>query len=316
MLSTSTDHSGTAGDQLADAAVGADPSEESKGGVLRREIAGLDALELAEAPAPGHIRRLWSLTWPKLAAIAISLTLWQLVVWSGWKPTYVLPGPVPVFEDLWSGLTDGILIKAARITMQRAIIGYSIALVVGVLIGGLVSQIKVLRVAVGSMITGLQTMPSIAWFPLAILLFKLSEGAILFVIVVGAAPAIANGLIAGTDNIPPVLLRAGRVLGARGFTLYRDIVLPASLPSFVAGMKQGWAFAWRSLLAGELLVIIASRPSIGFRLQASREFNDAAGLLATMIVILVIGIIVDSLFFGKIERAIRRRWGLIDNASK
>ena len=107
-------------------------------------------------------------------------------------------------------------------------------------------------------------MPSIAWFPLAILLFKLSEQAIMFVVVLGAAPSIANGLIAGVDHIPPILLRAGRVLGARGVTAYRHVVLPASLPSFVGGLKQGWAFAWRSLMAGELLVIIAGKPSIGF----------------------------------------------------
>jgi NitT/TauT family transport system permease protein len=131
----------------------------------------------------------------------------------------------------------------------------------------------------------------------------------------GAAPAIANGLISGTDNIQPVLVRAGRVLGARGLTLYRHVILPGSLPSFVGGMKQGWAFAWRSLLAGELLVIIASKPSIGFQLQSAREFNRAAQLLAVMIMILVIGIVVDSLVFGRLERSIRRRWGLVDAAT-
>ena len=281
---------------------------------MGREIAGLDALELAGSPRRELAARIWLATWPKVAAVAISLFLWQVVVWSGWKPEYVLPGPVPVFEELWEGLTQGNLVKATAITMQRALIGYAIAMVIGVAIGALVSQSRIMRSAIGSMITGLQTMPSIAWFPLAILLFKLSEQAILFVIVMGAAPAIANGLISGADNIPPVLLRAGRVLGARGAGLYRHVVLPGSLPSFVGGMKQGWAFAWRSLLAGELLVIIASKPSIGFQLQSAREFNRTAQLLAVMIVILVIGIVVDSVVFGRLERAIRRRWGLIDAA--
>jgi NitT/TauT family transport system permease protein len=155
-------------------------------------------------------------------------------------------------------------------------------------------------------------MPSIAWFPLAILLFKISEAAILFVVVLGAAPAIANGLIAGADSVPPILRRAGTVLGARGASLYREVVLPGSMPSFVAGLKQGWAFAWRSLMAGELLVIIADRPSIGVQLQVSRDFNDAVGLLATMVLILIIGIVVDTLVFGSLERTIRRRWGLVD----
>ena len=194
---------------------------------------------------------------------------------------------------------------------MRAVFGFSIALVIGLLLGLAVSRSARLRTAVGSLISGLQSMPSIAWFPLAILLFGLTETAIAFVVILGAAPAIANGLISGIDGIPPVLLRYGRVAGARDWTLYRRIVLPAALPSFVGGLKQGWAFAWRSLMAGELLVIIAQRPSLGARLQFAREFADAQGLLAMMIVILVIGIVVDQLY-GLADRWIRRRWGLVE----
>jgi NitT/TauT family transport system permease protein len=155
-------------------------------------------------------------------------------------------------------------------------------------------------------------MPSIAWFPLAILLFGLTEQAILFVVVLGAAPSVANGVIAGVDNVPRLLLRAGRMLGARGMAAYRHVILPAALPSFIGGLKQAWAFAWRSLMAGELLVIIASQPSLGVRLQLSRELNDAAGLLASMLVILIIGIVVDAVLFGNLDRAVRRRWGLVE----
>jgi NitT/TauT family transport system permease protein len=162
------------------------------------------------------------------------------------------------------------------------------------------------------MITGLQTMPSIAWFPLAIVLFGLTEGAMMFVVILGAAPAIANGVITGVDHIPPLLLRAGRVLGARGLAAYRHVILPAALPGFVAGLKQGWAFAWRSLMAGELIVIIAKRPSLGQQLEFTRGNQDYPGLVATMLVILVIGIVIDSVFFGRIERTIRRRWGLVE----
>jgi len=177
-------------------------------------------------------------------------------------------------------------------------------------LGLAVSQVKVLRTALGSLITGLQTMPSIAWFPLAILLFKLSEEAILFVVVIGAAPSVANGLISGIDHIPPLWLRAGRVLGAKGLTAYRHVVLPAALPEFVSGLKQGWAFAWRSLLAGELLVIIAKRPSLGVQLQYSREFADSTGLLAVMAIVLIIGILADAVAFGSLDRFLRRRRGL------
>ncbi|MDQ4131924.1 MAG: ABC transporter permease subunit, partial [Actinomycetota bacterium] len=201
------------------------------------------------------------------------------------------------------------------ITMRRALTGYALAVVVGSVVGASVARVRPLRTAVGSLITGLQTMPSIAWFPLAILLFQLSEQAILFVVVLGAAPAIANGLITGTDHIPPLLLRAGRVLGASRLELYRHVALPACLPSLVAGLKQGWAFAWRSLMAGELLVIIANRPSIGVQLQVARDLADATGLLATMIVILAIGIVVDSALFATAERFVRRRWGLVDSAA-
>jgi NitT/TauT family transport system permease protein len=158
-------------------------------------------------------------------------------------------------------------------------------------------------------------MPSIAWFPLALLLFKISEGAILFVIVIGGAPAVANGIISGIDHIPPILLRAGRVLGARGIDRYRFVVLPAALPGFISGLKQGWAFSWRSLLAGEILVIISNKTSLGQQLQFDREFADAPGLLATMLVILVIGIVLDSQVFGRLDTLIRRRWGLIDTAT-
>ncbi len=158
-------------------------------------------------------------------------------------------------------------------------------------------------------------MPSIAWFPLAILLFQLSEKAILFVVVLGAAPSIANGIIAGIDHIPRVLLRAGRMMGANGFSRLMHVVLPAAAPSFVAGLKQGWAFAWRSLMAGELLVIIASRPSLGSSLQFAREMSDAEGLLAAMMMILIVGLLVDALIFSRLDLAVRKRWGLVEGHS-
>jgi NitT/TauT family transport system permease protein len=188
------------------------------------------------------------------------------------------------------------------------------AIAIGVVIGAAVARIPVLRAAIGSMITGLQTMPSVAWYPLALLLFKLSEGAIFFVIVVGAAPSIANGLINGVDNISPVLLRAGKVLGAKRFDSFRYVVLPAALPAFVGGLKQGWAFAWRSLLAGEIIGGIAGY-SLGQQLAANRDIASAAGVQAVMIVLFTIGVLVDALVFGYAERKIRKRYGLVDVAA-
>jgi NitT/TauT family transport system permease protein len=216
-----------------------------------------------------------------------------------------------VYRELWHQLTDGTILDALRLTLVRAAKGYGLALVLGTIVGALVSRVTILRTAVGSMITGLQTMPSIAWFPLSLLLFKKSEAAILFVVVLGAAPSIANGVISGADTVPPLLLRAGKSLGARGFGLWRHVVLPASLPGYVAGLKQGWSFAWRSLMAGELLVIIPGHTSIGVQLQVARDLSDAVALVAAMVLIWVIGVVVDAAAFGSIERAVARRRGLL-----
>ncbi|HUP69136.1 MAG TPA: ABC transporter permease [Acidimicrobiales bacterium] len=281
---------------------------------LEEELAGLDALEEVLGRRPSRLAQLWSSLWPKLAAAVIALTIWQVAVWSNWRPEYVFPGPATVLSDLWHLLATGEFWRAVGVTMRRAVTGYALAVLIGSAIGLAVARVRPLRTAVGSLITGLQTMPSIAWFPLAILFFQLSEQAILFVVVLGAAPSIANGLISGVDHVPPLLLRSGRMLGARGLTLYRHVILPASLPAFVAGLKQGWAFAWRSLMAGELLVNLAGKPSLGANLIFARDVSDAPGLMAIMIVILVIGILVDGLF-ERADRAIRSRWGLIDAAA-
>jgi sulfonate transport system permease protein len=277
----------------------------------QRELAGLDNLELPLQPRQSSLHRLWSGAWPQLAAIGIALLIWQIVVLLELKPVWVLPGPVAVLGELWHDLTKDIrLFETIATTMRRAALGFGLALVIGSVIGLAVTRWKLLRTAVASLITGLQTMPSIAWFPLAILVFGLNEQAILFVVVLGAAPSVANGVIHGVDHIPRILLNAGRVLGARGLDKYRFVILPAALPSFISGLKQAWAFAWRSLMAGELLVIIAAQPALGVRLQLQREVSDATALIGTMIVILTIGIIVDLVIFGRVERRIRERRGL------
>ncbi len=281
--------------------------------LLDRELSGLDHLETALPSRRSRATRIWAAAWPKLLAVAIVLIVWQLVVWSGWKPEYVLPGPRAVWDSFVENFSTNM--DAAWTTLQRGFKGFAFALVIGTIVGALVARNRVLRSAIGSLITGLQTMPSVAWFPLAILLFKLGEGAIFFVVVLGAAPSIANGLISGIDHIQPILLRAGTVLGARRWKLFRYVILPAALPSFVAGLKQGWAFAWRSLLAGELIVLIPGQFSLGQQLDANRQLADSAGVIAVMIVILIIGILVDALLFGTADRAIRRRYGLVDTAA-
>jgi NitT/TauT family transport system permease protein len=277
--------------------------------VLDRELAGLDHLERSTTSRPPWWIRAWSILWPKLAAIAVVLAVWQFLVWREWRPVYVLPSPEAVFQRLWDDLGTAEFWEAVGHTVRRALIGFAASLAIGGLLGIAVSRVRVLRTAIGSLITGLQTMPSIAWFPLAILFFQLTEQAILFVVVLGAAPSIANGIIAGVDTVPPSFHRLARNLGARGMAYYRDIIIPAAMPTVLAGLKQGWAFSWRSLMAGELLVIIPGTQSIGTRLQFAREFSDAEGLIAAMIVILVIGLVVDAIF-NAIERRVLSRRGL------
>jgi NitT/TauT family transport system permease protein len=281
---------------------------------LNQLASGLDALEVPIPRRESRGRKLWRATWPKLLAVGIVFGLWEFLVLIGFKQKYhALPPPADAISFIFDNAS--IVGQAVQNTLGRAIYGYTIALIIGTTVGALVARIPVLRAGIGSMITGLQTMPSVAWFPAALLLFQLSEGAIIFVVVIGAAPSIANGLINGIDNISPVLLRAGKVLGAKRFSAFRSVILPAAMPSFIGGLKQGWAFAWRSLLAGELLVLIPGKYSLGQQLDVNRLNLDSAGVYGMMIVIFLVGVLVDTFVFSFAERSIRRRYGLIDQAT-
>lgn len=262
-------------------------------------------------------RWLWRSVWPKALAAGIVVVLWQVAVWADWKPAYILPSPGTVFDRLWHEMVGNArpsgsptLWHQLGVTLRRGAVGYALAIVVGTGLGVAVVQWRTIRLACGSLIAGMQTMPSIAWFPLAMLVFGLNDSAIMFVVILGAAPSIAAGVIGGIDEVPPSLVRAGRMLGARGIAHYRHIVLPAAMPAYVAGLKQGWAFSWRSLLAGELLVPIGGASSLGSALTYSRTVPDGAPwLFALMIVILVVGMVIDAIF-GCFTRRMRSRRGL------
>ena len=290
------------------------PAERATGAAdpIASELEGLDTLDAPLREREAALERLWRAAWPKLGAAAILLAGWQALVWSGWRPDYVLPGPATVFAELGELFRTARFWSAVATTLRRAGTGFALAIAIGTLVGVAVTRSRLLRGAFGAFLGGLQSMPSIAWFPFAILLFQLSEAAILFVVVIGASPSIANGLIHGIDHVPTLLLRAGRMLGARGLASLWHVVLPAALPDYVAGLRQGWAFAWRSLMAGELLVIIASRPAIGSQLHFARELSDAPALIALMLVVLAIGILIEGLGFGSVERWLRRQRGLVD----
>lgn len=278
-------------------------------------IAGLDNLDVVPSQqASGRLRaRAWAATWPKLLALVLALAIWELVYLSGFKHA-ILPGPASTLRNLWDQLHHGLIWQAIGVTLRRAVIGFAIALVIGTVVGALVSRIRPLRAGFGSLITAVQTLPSIVWVPFAIILFGASTQAILFVIVMTAAPAIANGLIAGADYLPPLLLRAGKTMGLRRLSLYRHVILPATLPAFVGGLKQGWAFGWHGLIAGEVVVLILGQPSLGVLLSNDQDQADMASAIAVILVILVIGIVVD-LLFNVVNGRIRRRWGVAESAA-
>jgi len=233
--------------------------------------------------------------------------LWELVVRLKLWPTYLFPAPVQVWESLVTGFKDRTFIVAIAVSLKRIAIGYGISIACGGALGILISKFKLLDETFGGLVLGLQTLPSICWLPLAILWFGLNEQAILFVVIMGALFSITIATDAGIKNVSPIYLKAGRNMGARRWRLFMHVILPASLPTVISGLKQGWSFAWRSLMAGELLFVSLG---LGHLLMMGRELNDMGQVLAVMFIIACISILVDKLVFGRIEANVRMRWGL------
>lgn len=255
--------------------------------------------------------RAWRATWPKLAAVAVVVVIWELLVIAGWRSRTLLPAPGTVLARLGGLLQTGDFYRATAITLARAAAGFVVAVLAGAAVGVGCAVSPTLRSAIGSVITGLQSFPSIIWAPFALLIFvRQPEEAILFVVVMGAAPSVASGLITGVDHVTPATIQAGRVLGGEGLWLYRHLVLPASMPYFLGGLRQGWAYGWRSLMSAELIVFLVDRPSLGQQLQAARQHTDMPTLLGLMTVILVIGIGADQ-FFAYADRRVREQHGLL-----
>ena len=229
--------------------------------------------------------------------------LFNLKLW----PSYLFPSPEQVGETLVVGFKDRSFPIAILITMKRLLIGYGLSIFFGVPIGLLIGKIKVLDETFGGFFVGIQTLPSICWLPLAILWFGLSESAILFVVVMGALMAISIGTHDAVKTMPPIYTRAAMTLGVRGLRLYREIILPAALPGIVTALKQGWTFAWRSLMSGELLF---ENPGLGHLLQKARGGNDMPLVVAVMIIIMTLGWSVDRFIFSALEQRLRRQRGM------
>lgn len=238
----------------------------------------------------------------------ILIGLWQglslLKIW----PEYIFPTPVGVVKTLIAGFEDKTFIIGILISMKRILIGYGLSVIIGLCLGLLIGRVKTLDETFGSLVLGFQALPSICWLPLALLWFGLSESAMQAVVILGSLFSIIIGADTGVKNVPPIYIRAARTMGASGFRLYTKVIMPAALPSIISGFKQGWSFAWRSLMAAELLYVGLG---LGHLLMMGRELNDMNQVIAVMIVIIVIGVVVDRLIFGKIENKIRERWGLV-----
>ena len=248
------------------------------------------------------------ISWTRRIAFYIALVLaWQLIASSGIWPDYLMPGPIAVVNTLINGFATGLYLQAAVVSLEHLAIGYGISLVLGLILGLLIGRIRALEETLGSLILGLQALPSVCWLPLAILWFGLTDSAIIFVVVMGALFSITLGVDAGVKNTNPVYLKAARNMGSRGIAMYAQVILPSALPAILNGLKQGWTFAWRSLMAGELIFFSLS---LGNLLETGRDLNDASQVMAVMLVIIAIGVAIDVLIFAPFERRVRERWGL------
>lgn len=222
-----------------------------------------------------------------------------------WRP-WVFPSPLEIGRSFAHGIADKTIPLAILTSMRRLLVGYFISLVGGVALGLALARSRTLRESIGTVVTGLQALPSICWLPLALLWFGLSETAILFVVVAGSLLAIAVATEAGVRNVPPLYLRAARSMGARGATLYLRVMLPAALPEILSGMRLGWTFAWRSLMAGELLFVSGG---LGQLLATGRELGDMARVMAVMVAIVTLGLVTEVFIFQRLDARVREVWG-------
>jgi NitT/TauT family transport system permease protein len=285
--------------------------EVTKGDDLATLSAGLDRLQSDDVQRTPRWREFLGKTLPPVVLLLVLLGVWQLyVVIANPRPDKA-PSPAAVAGALGDAWASGRLQESVATSLERGVIGFLIAIVVGTALGMLLAEWKLLRRAAGPLISGLTVLPSVAWVPAAIIWFGLSDATAYFVILMGAIPSIVNGLLAGIDQVPPQLRRVGTVLGARGWRQATLIVLPAAFPGYFAGLKQGWAFSWRSLMAAEIL---ATSPTLGYGLGAylneGQSLSQMPTVIAAIVLILVVGVGIELLVFRPMEKRILRARGL------
>ncbi|MEJ2856676.1 MULTISPECIES: ABC transporter permease [unclassified Saccharothrix] len=274
--------------------------------------AGLDALDApSQEQRPSLGKRFVRTALPPLIAFALLLGVWQALWAAAFWPEYQLPSPLSVWSAVAEAIETGRALDVLWTSVHRAVLGFLTAVLIATPLGLLIAKVRVVRAAIGSLLTGLQSLPSVAWVPAGILWFGATPSTIYFVVLMGSVPSIANGLVSGVDQIPPLLPRVGQALGAGRLAAARHILLPAALPGYLAGLKQGWAFSWRSLMAAE---IIATSPQLGEGLgqylHNGSSLNDISMVIAAIFLILLVGIGIELLVFRPLERAVLRARGL------
>jgi NitT/TauT family transport system permease protein len=235
------------------------------------------------------------------------LGLWTILAKLKIWPSYLFPTPWGVTEELYNGFQDHSYWIAIAVSMKRVLLGYAVSVVLGMILGLGIASNKFLEETMGGLLVSLQSLPSICWWPLALLWFGFNQNAILFIVVMGSLLSVTIAMEDGRKQMPKIYGMAGRNLGARGFQLFWYVLLPASLPYIVTGLKQGWAFAWRSLITAEMLYVSLG---LGQVLMMGRETSNTNAVIAVMILIITIGYIVDGLIFKTIEKRLHQRWGL------
>ncbi|MET9967570.1 ABC transporter permease [Streptomyces sp. NPDC006356] len=274
--------------------------------------AGLDALDTVQTGRTPFRKTLTQKVLPPVVAVALVLAVWQILVWAEVAPDYKLPSPSDVWGEVRESWLQGTLFDYIWTSVSRGLMGFLLALAIGTPLGLLVARVRFVRAAIGPILSGLQSLPSVAWVPPAVIWLGLNDSMMYAVILLGAVPSIANGLVSGVDQVPPLFLRAGRTLGATGLKGTWHIVMPAALPGYLAGLKQGWAFSWRSLMAAE---IIATSPDLGIGLgqllEHGRTNSSMSQVFLAIFLILIVGIAIDLLIFSPLERWVLRSRGLL-----
>jgi NitT/TauT family transport system permease protein len=235
------------------------------------------------------------------------LAVWEALALAKIWPPYLFPTPLGVAQSLYDGFKDHSLWIGIGVSMRRVVIGYAISVVLGILLGMVLAWSKFLEDTVGHLVLSLQSLPSVCWLPIAILWFGLHETAIIFVTVMGSMLAVTQATKAGFDNVPRILSMAGSNLGAKGPQMFWHVLLPASLPYLLDGLRQGWAFAWRSLVQGEMLY---GALGLGQLLNQGRDLDDINQVVAVMVLIALLGYIVDGVLFRRLDSTVRIKWGL------